>query len=120
MAERPLAVGFLLFIEHVLDLRVDGQAPEHTDIGSAGVSSWDHANGGPERPYNDTSGLPHHFGYRTTRNAASQHEPMRSNARDDVTLPTDMGTFQMRKRLVEASTLQETLRLRDLSAESFL
>jgi hypothetical protein len=45
---------------------------------------------------------------------------MRSNVRDDVTLPKDMGTFQMRKRLVEASTLQETLRLRDLSAESFL
>ena len=43
---------------------------------------------------------------------------MSLNVRDDVTLPEDMGGFQMRKRLVQASTLQETLRLRNLSDES--
>lgn len=42
---------------------------------------------------------------------------MSLNVRDDVTLPKDMGTFQMRKRLVQVSTLQETLGLRNLRAE---
>jgi hypothetical protein len=39
---------------------------------------------------------------------------MSLNVRDDVTLPEDMGAFQMHKRLVQASTLQEALRLRNL------
>src|SRR5688572_19827850 len=43
---------------------------------------------------------------------------MRANVRDDVTLPQDMSTFQMRKRLVQASMLQETLGLRNLGGES--
>lgn len=119
-SSRPLdlAVRWLLFIEHFLEFRVDWQALEHTDIGSTGVSSWNYANGRAERAQNDTSGLPQDFAYSTTSNANSKHEPMSLNVRDDVTLPKDMGTFQMLERLVQAATLQETSGLRNLSAES--
>lgn len=43
---------------------------------------------------------------------------MSLNVRDDVTLPEDMGAFQMLKRLIQASSLQETPRLRNLRDES--
>jgi hypothetical protein len=43
---------------------------------------------------------------------------MRLNVGDDVTLSKDMGTFKMRKRLVQAATLQEAPGLRDLRSES--